>query len=91
MDNIHPMCGHQSRSHLYCNVECVINVHTGPKPLAQRLTFNEFSGDEAMVIRFADFMNRENVRMIQSGGRPRLLFKTAQPFGIFCEVSGKQL
>jgi hypothetical protein len=46
-----------------------------PKPLAQRLTFNEFSRDETMAIHLADLMNRQNVRTVESGRGARGISK----------------
>ncbi|MBL8221529.1 MAG: undecaprenyl-diphosphate phosphatase, partial [Bryobacterales bacterium] len=54
--------------------------------LPQRLTFDKFGGDEMRFafggFGFADFVDGDDVRMIQSGGGSRLLQESAQAFGI---------
>ena len=33
---------------------------------SERLAFDEFGGDEVMAVRFADLMNREDVRVVKA-------------------------
>src|ERR671925_514509 len=47
-------------------------------PLAQGLAIDKFRGDEPRIADGADFMNRENVWMIQSGSRLRFLDESLQ-------------
>ena len=56
--------------------------------LSQRSTVNKF-GDNKLRACPPDFMNRDNVRMIESRRSARLLFKTAHALRIDGEVWGQ--
>jgi len=58
--------------------------------LAQRLAVNELLDDVAAAFNFADVVNGDDVRMVQGGGRPRLLFKAPHPLPVVRELSGQQ-
>src|SRR5207244_1687717 len=48
--------------------------------LAQRFAFDEFGGDEMLAVAFADFVNGDDVGMIERGGRARFLLEAAHPY-----------
>src|SRR3989441_8944223 len=59
--------------------------------LAKRLAVDEFRGDEVKLIYLADFVNREDVRMIQSRGGAGFRLKAAQARFVGNEVSRQDL
>ena len=44
----------------------------------KRFAFDKFGGNIVCVVNIADFVNRQNIRMIQGGSRPRFLKKSTQ-------------
>ena len=68
-------------SHRYLNADakCFIELQwTTPKTVPQRLALDVFGGDVVVVSSLADFVNREDVRVIERQNRARFLFETAQ-------------
>jgi hypothetical protein len=55
------------------------------KPLAQSLSLDKFSGDEVRRIRFEDFVNGDDVGVVERGGRAGFLLKAAQTIVVFGE------
>src|SRR5262249_9491773 len=60
-------------------------------PLAQRLTVNELVRDEVYAFDLSNLVNSDYVRVIEGGGRMRLLYKTPDPAFIRGEMRGEQL
>ena len=60
------------------------------KTIAQRHPFDKFGNDKISAAPFADFVNRDDVRMIQSGCRKGFLPKTADAVFVFGDPGGKQ-
>jgi hypothetical protein len=54
--------------------------------LSERIAFDEFRADKVHIIFATNFVNGENVGMIQRGGRPGFLLKTSQSFLIGCQL-----
>lgn len=50
-----------------------------------------FRGDETRAVLFADFMDGDDVRVIEPGNRPRLLLEPPQPVLILGELGRQQL
>ncbi|MDQ3800376.1 MAG: hypothetical protein M3384_13070 [Acidobacteriota bacterium] len=50
------------------------------EPLAKRFAFDIFGNDKMNFFRFADFVNSDDIRMIQRGSHFRLLNKAAHSF-----------
>ena len=86
MDDVYSMRRYQCRGDLNGDLECVIDIQVENEALAQRLTFDEFSGDKPVTICFANLINRENVRMIECRSGARFLLKATQTFAILREV-----
>ncbi len=59
------------------------------EPLAQRLSFEQLRDDVGRPVVRADVVDREDVGMVQRGGRPCLLFKAAKAIGVGRESSGQ--
>ena len=61
------------------------------EPIAQRLSLNEFGGDVVQPVLRADFMNGQNVGMVQGGCSIRLVLESTEPLAIVCEFRGEYL
>ena len=61
------------------------------QPLAQRLAVDKFLHDETAAFLFSNFVNRDNVRMIQRRGDSRFPFKSLQPVRVAGEFGGQNL
>src|SRR5919108_1812918 len=57
----------------------------------QRLSFDEFGRNKGLAVAFADFVDGDDMRVIQDGAGTRLAKKTPQPLGTALSVSGQQL
>src|SRR5262249_7296863 len=60
-------------------------------PLAQRLAVNELGRDEVDAFDLSNLVNSDDVRVIEGGGRMRLLYKASHPAFIRREMRGEQL
>src|SRR5207253_9396216 len=70
---------------LYSDVKRLFNLKTGRLQFtAQCLALYELGSDKARVASASDFMNGNDVRVIESRGRPGLLLKTAQALAVVC-------
>ena len=58
--------------------------------IAQRLSFDVLRGDEVTIGVFADFVNRQDVRMIERRGSTRFALKSAHPFFVVGESFGQK-
>ena len=58
-------------------------------PVAQSFAGNIFGGDKRPVVRFADFKNRQDIRMIQSGSGAGFLLETLHSFCVVAEFGGQ--
>ena len=59
--------------------------------LAQRLPFDELHRDEVQVVRFADFVDVRDVRMIESGRRLRFANEPLHPITVRSHLGGQNL
>jgi hypothetical protein len=57
----------------------------------ESLAFQHFHGDECASVRFIDFVDGADVRMIQRGCGLGLALETAEGLGIVGEIVGKKL
>src|SRR5215510_13327950 len=60
-----------------------------PHPLAQRLAFDKLADDVMRAISFADLVNRQDVWVVERGGRFRFVFESSYAIRIFCEGGGQ--
>src|SRR5687768_3224473 len=59
--------------------------------ITQRLSLNIFSGDVVQPALRADFMNSENIWMVQRGCCIRFVLESTEPLAIVCEFRGEYL
>ena len=57
----------------------------------KRLTLDELCDDVVCTVRFADLINGDDVRMVESGGSFGFLYETPHPIGICGEFTWQQL
>src|SRR6185312_3814621 len=57
--------------------------------LAQRLALNKLGGNEVRAIRLADFVNRQNVWMIEGRRGSRFTLKSPQVLRVVCQFPGQ--
>src|SRR5437660_2943589 len=57
----------------------------------QALALDKLHHDEYLTICFIDFINSANIRMVQSGGRPRLAHEAISCFTLKCVLPGQKL
>ncbi len=62
---------------------------TSSNQFANRMTVDEFRGDEVDAVQVAYFVNRENVWMVQGRSSASLSLKTAQPSVVRNKVGGQ--
>ena len=74
----------QCRSHLHRNLQRLADRHAAParEQRAEGLALDELRGNEVVAVGQSHLVNRENVRMIERGGRLRLLLEPRQAFRI---------
>ena len=92
MDDAGGMCCCQCIRNLNGNVQRDEQTH--PRRLhllAQRLTINVFGDDEVRLVRPADFVNGEDVRVVERRGRTCFLREAAHTFSILCKLGWQQL
>src|SRR5262245_13631763 len=83
MDDPGCVRGCERAGHLDGDIERVAALHLPVlHTLPQRLAFDVFADDEMAVIYFADFMNGEDVRLVERRCRFRLLLEAANPIRI---------
>src|SRR5438093_6828992 len=71
--------GSQRRGHLYCDIQCIVQIHSPTRQgCPQRYPFYELGRDEVAVSFHADLVNGQNVWMIQGRGSARLGFEPAE-------------
>src|SRR5437868_10817909 len=78
MDNPHGVSRGERTTNLNRDLQRLRQVQSRTNSLPQSLTVNELSGDETRTPGDADFINREDVRMIQGRGRPGFLNESLQ-------------
>jgi hypothetical protein len=59
--------------------------------MLERLPFEQLHGDEVLAIRFVDFTNGANVRVIERGGSEGFALKSLPRNGIVLHFSRKKL
>jgi hypothetical protein len=73
------MCGAHRRGDLDADVEGLAHGEVPQQPMAQCLAIDVLHRDELLAVRpFAQRVNRADVRMIESGGGSRPLFRTRE-------------
>jgi hypothetical protein len=88
VDDAGGMGGNQGCGSLDGNVERFGNrKRLLTQALSQSLAFDEFGTDEVGLSHLSDFINGDDVRMIERGGRARFLFKAAHPLLILVTSS----
>src|SRR5215831_1247048 len=92
MHNARGVRRRQRAANLNGHVKCLMErerlfVHQFTK----RLTIDELSDNKLRVIEAPNFMNGDDVWMVQNRRRPRLKFKSAHATGIHGEMFGKYL
>src|SRR6202795_4408875 len=82
----------KSARYLNCNVQCFGQGQRCPlQRLPQSLAVHELSSDELPPVYFTQFVNGQNVRMIQGRRRLRLLLKASQAVLVSGVISGQEL
>lgn len=77
------VCGCESTGDLHALVDGFPNRQgTGPQQLTQRAAFEQFRDQVGGAVEGAELIDREDVGMVESRSRPRLLLKTPQSLGI---------
>jgi hypothetical protein len=68
---------HQRGRYLRGDVERLVHLQVAGarQQRAQRLAVNELRGDEVMAVGFSDFVNGQDVGVIEGGRRLRFLFE----------------
>src|SRR6201999_1735478 len=73
-------------------VESVHRTHLAERELlAQGLSVDELGGDELHTGGFTDFVNGEDIGMVEGGGGKRFLLKAAQAVAIIDRIGRKGL
>ena len=87
MDDPRLVGGGERRNDLFGNAENFAEIHRRTRhALSQRFAFDEFGGDEVRSVRRADFINRENVRVVEGRGGARFLLEKPEPIRVVCKV-----
>ena len=82
----------QPRGDLRGNVQNLFERQLSPRnQLAEGLPVDELGGDEMNAFDFPDFVNRQDIRMIQTRSGVCLGLKTTQPRGVRNEIRRQQL
>src|SRR5204863_6092551 len=77
------MSGDQGRRDLNRHVKRCAQAETrAAERCAEGLSINELDGDEVPLVNLPDFMNGDDIRMIQRRGGSCLLLKTTNPRSI---------
>ena len=58
--------------------------------MLQRLSFQQFHGDEMLAVRFVDLVNRADVRMIERGGGKGFALESFAGCGIILHFRGQE-
>ena len=82
--------GRERRGGLNGDVEDLAQrERTALQPLAHRFAFDEFGNDEARRLVIADFVDGQDVRMIERRRGPRFLQKPGQPLRVGAELASQ--
>ncbi len=73
------------------DLQSLCQIQSRTNALPQSLSINKLSGDETRIASDADFIDREDVRMIQGRGRPGFLNESLQALLIRGERFRKNL
>src|SRR5262245_13196832 len=92
MRNSSGVSGGERTRHLRRNIECGVTRHLAIfDTLPQCLAFDVLAHDKMIVIYVTNFMNRENVRIVESRGRLRFLLKATNAIWVCSKSGGQQL
>ena len=89
MDELFVVRGAQTVRDLEGVVERLAQGNRRLEPLPQRCSLEQLRDDVSLIVMTADVVNREDVRMIERGDRPRLLLESLQPVTVGREA-GRQ-
>ena len=80
----------ERRSNLYPDVQDFRQLHRAAfHALAQRLTLNKLGGNEMRAVCLADFINRQDVGVIECRRGSCLSLKSPQVFRVVCQFVGQ--
>ena len=71
MDDAGAVCGREGRRDLFDDMKRFVDFQrAGGDFLSQRFAIDEFGGNELVTVSLSDFMNRQNVWMVERGSGP---------------------
>src|SRR5262249_58062023 len=89
MNNASRVCRYQAPTDLNRDIERLSqSQRLDGHPLAESRAFDVLGGDEVGAINFADLVNRDDVRMIESRGGLRFLNESSQPLAVARHARG---
>ena len=92
MQNTRAVGGGKRECGLLRHLQSFVEYDSAPVQFcAQRLTIDEFRGDEMLATLDANFVNRKNIWMIERRSCARLLLKAAQPFFVIGKLRRQSL
>src|SRR5262249_46573201 len=90
MHNPRLVCGGQGARDLRGHVERRMQLDPRDHHHPQRLSVNELGGDEMFPLKLTDFINGEDVRVVEGRSGARFLLKSQHSFAILSEYLWQQ-
>ena len=91
MDDAFRMCRVESLGNLDAQIEHRLDLHRlACDPVPERLTLQQFHGDEGSPIGLVNLVDREDIRVVQSGRSLGLPLKAAESLCVVGELVGQE-